>query len=155
MDDNGVVEISGTVDPKLLLKMLGKAGSKTELRWLQFGECSSNLFMPMNHNGYGGTTYSRDGRYLHSGNLLRPKLPSQSLAHNQKHDYQIANHHKHDYDQYAHNHNHHYQHPYDDYQLAYDQEHIYQQSYDNRHDYQHYDHRHDYRYEDMGCCRVM
>ncbi|KAI3456848.1 hypothetical protein Pfo_013511 [Paulownia fortunei] len=170
MDDNGVVEISGTVDPNLLLKMLGKAGRKAELRWLQFGECSSNLFMPMNHSNiggyggpgnYGGTSYAQDGRYLHSGNLPRPKLPSEeaimSSAHNTKNDYQIAYDHKHDYYQYAHDHNHHYQHSYDhkhDYQLAYDHKLDNPHSYDHRHDYQHYDHRHDnqhyrhdYRYD--------
>ncbi|KAK4406877.1 hypothetical protein Sango_0268700 [Sesamum angolense] len=45
MDQNGVVEVSGIADPNQLLKKIGKA-SRLELHWFQFGQCSSNLFMP-------------------------------------------------------------------------------------------------------------
>lgn len=45
MDQNGVVEVSGIAHPNQLLKKIGKA-SRLELHWFQFGECSSNLFMP-------------------------------------------------------------------------------------------------------------
>ncbi|KAK4439731.1 hypothetical protein Salat_0308000 [Sesamum alatum] len=161
MDDDGLVEISGAVDPNLLLKMVGKSGGKAELRWLQFGECSSNLFMPMNQ---GGASYS-DGRYLHAGNLPRAKLPShealRSSAYNQKHDYQITYDDKRDYGQDARDWNYRYQHTYDhnqdyqhgyydhrnDYQLAYDHKHAYP------HSYQQYDHAHDYQYNSYGYSR--
>ncbi|XP_020553995.1 uncharacterized protein LOC110013009 [Sesamum indicum] len=159
MDDDGLVEISGTVDPNLLLKMVGKSGRKAELRWLQFGECSSNLFMPMNQ---GGVNNSYDGRYLHAGNLPRAKLPShdalRSSAHNQKHDYQIAYDDKHDYDQDRRDWNYHYQHTYDhnqDYQHGcLDHKHHYQLAYDQKHHYPHsyrnYDHAHDSQYTSYG-----
>ncbi|KAG8386052.1 hypothetical protein BUALT_Bualt03G0108900 [Buddleja alternifolia] len=145
MDDDGVVEISGTVDPNLLLKMLGKSGRKAELRWFQFGECSSNLFMPITISGY------QDGRYLHSDNLPRPKLPShehfRSPAHHQKQDYQIAYDNRDDYaNQYYYNYQHSY-HNKQDYQHGYDYNHDYQHGYDHNHDYQHgYDHNHDYQH---------
>ncbi|KAI3449333.1 hypothetical protein Pfo_005998 [Paulownia fortunei] len=45
MDQNGVVEVSGIADPNRLLKKLGKS-RRVELQWFQFGQCSSNLFMP-------------------------------------------------------------------------------------------------------------
>ncbi|EPS68235.1 hypothetical protein M569_06537, partial [Genlisea aurea] len=59
MDEAGLVEISGTVDPNLLLKMLGRAGRKAELHWFQFGECSSNL--------YAHYPNGRGRRYQYSG----------------------------------------------------------------------------------------
>ncbi|KAL7088026.1 hypothetical protein ACP275_13G104600 [Erythranthe tilingii] len=167
MDDHGVVEIAGAVDPSMLLKMLGKSGNKAELRWLQFGECSSNLFMPVKHTNNGGyyggpTTYSQDGRYLHSGDLTRPKLPSQvslrSTAHNQTHhNYQDY------YDQYAHNHNNQDYYPLSsDYNQAYDYGHDYPKSYDYGYDCNHNDYRqvnqnygHGYRGEDIECCTIM
>ncbi|KAM7498955.1 hypothetical protein LguiA_023369 [Lonicera macranthoides] len=46
MDEDGKVEVSGTVNPKQLLKMLAKAGKRAEVCWFQFGECSSNLYVP-------------------------------------------------------------------------------------------------------------
>lgn len=73
MDDNGMVEISGTVDPSSLLRMLGRAGRAAELCWMNFGQCSSNLFMPTS----GGSANSHDGRYLHAPSHCRPKPPSQ------------------------------------------------------------------------------
>lgn len=45
MDQNGVVEVSGIADPNKLLKKLGRS-RQVELHWFQFGQCSSNLFMP-------------------------------------------------------------------------------------------------------------
>lgn len=188
MDDNGVIEISGTVEPDMLLKMLGKAGNKAELQWLQFGECSTNLFMPTNHSntigGQGSKIYPYDGRYLHSGNLPRPMLPSQENNHHQHHQ-KIAYDHPHHYDQYAHNQNHQYTLNYD----GYDQNHDYANAYDyprsydhDNYDCQHYDYDQghvdnqqyvrDYGYnysqgydgnkthyrgggDDIACCRVM
>lgn len=149
-----MVEISGTVNPSLLLKMLGRAGRSAELCWFQFGECSSNLFVATNDVGYGGgSTCSRDGRYLHASNLSRPTLPSQT--------------------NYGYDHNHHYS-SHHDFQFPY---------YDHSHDYhhrhqQHCDHTHNRPYqsgygqgrnhaqyrssslqsrggEDIGCCTVM
>ena len=46
MDEDGKVEVSGTVNPKQLPKMLAKVGKRAEVCWFQFGECSSNLHMP-------------------------------------------------------------------------------------------------------------
>lgn len=100
MDDNGVVEISGTANPSLLLKMLGRAGKSAELCWFQFGECSSNLFMATND----------DGRYLHASNLSRPKLPSQTnhgydhTHHYSPHQYAFYDrHHQHQHCDHTHN----------------------------------------------------
>ncbi|KAL6561951.1 hypothetical protein OROGR_002958 [Orobanche gracilis] len=45
MDQEGVVEVSGMSNPYKLLKKIGES-SRLELHWYQFGECSSNLFMP-------------------------------------------------------------------------------------------------------------
>ncbi|KAK4417994.1 hypothetical protein Salat_2212100 [Sesamum alatum] len=45
MDQDGVVELSGIADPNQLLKKISKS-SRVELHWFQFGQCSSNLFMP-------------------------------------------------------------------------------------------------------------
>lgn len=41
-----LLELSGFVDPKVLLKALGKAKRKMELKWIQFGQCSSFLDGP-------------------------------------------------------------------------------------------------------------
>ncbi|CAI9118812.1 OLC1v1020428C1 [Oldenlandia corymbosa var. corymbosa] len=46
IEKDGLLEVSGFVDPDLLVKALGKAKSKMELKWLQFGKCSTNLFGP-------------------------------------------------------------------------------------------------------------
>ncbi|GFZ21911.1 hypothetical protein Acr_29g0010730 [Actinidia rufa] len=89
MDEDGRIEVSGMVDPSLLLKMLAKAGKKAEICWWQFGQCSSNLYIPeykeYNWNGpyggdgwcygcshpggggYGGHGYYVDDRHLHYG----------------------------------------------------------------------------------------
>ncbi|KAL3851156.1 hypothetical protein ACJIZ3_013038 [Penstemon smallii] len=68
MDAYGLVEVSGVVDPNLLIKNLGKAGRGAQLCWFQFGQCSSNLFLPQHHHqhGYGGaaTRCIGDGRYF-------------------------------------------------------------------------------------------
>ncbi|XP_057765550.1 uncharacterized protein LOC130986225 [Salvia miltiorrhiza] len=133
MDDYGVIEISGTVDPSLLLKMLGRAGRSVELCWFQFGECSSNLFMPTNPGE--GSTYSRDGRYLHASSLSQPKLPS---INNQNcvFDHDNCYYNKHDY-----NHGHGYHH---------------QQGYEHQSGYSHGRNQTQNRGgEDIGCCRVM
>ncbi|CAK9148841.1 unnamed protein product [Ilex paraguariensis] len=103
MNEEGMVEVSGTVDPSLLLKILAKAGKRAEVCWFQFGQCSSNLYMPPDHNdyydyghngycgnygshgygglgyngGYGGNNYYSDHRYLHHrgyGTRPRPRL---------------------------------------------------------------------------------
>ncbi|KAK4714969.1 hypothetical protein R3W88_020876 [Solanum pinnatisectum] len=77
MNGDGMIEVSGNVDPKLLLKRLSKAGKKAELCWFQFGECSTNLFVnQLGYNGgqlgyYGGKL---DGRFLHYGDINNPQL---------------------------------------------------------------------------------
>ncbi|CAI9295404.1 unnamed protein product [Lactuca saligna] len=74
MENNGKVNISGYIDPTLLLKSLEKAGKTAEIVHWQYGECSTNLFEktesplplplpPINNNLYlleegGGTTPS-------------------------------------------------------------------------------------------------
>ncbi|KAA8527034.1 hypothetical protein F0562_008737 [Nyssa sinensis] len=63
MDEDGMVEVSGTVDPSLLMKMLAKAGNRAELCWFQFGQCSSNLFIPDRRGSYGGNGYYEDNGY--------------------------------------------------------------------------------------------
>ncbi|KAL6570852.1 hypothetical protein OROGR_000402 [Orobanche gracilis] len=147
MDENGMVEISGTVNPAFILKMLEKAGNKAKLHWFQFGECSSNLFMPIN----------QDGRFLQAGNLSRPNPPSQqkvigsSSATNPNHGYQFPYYNqRHDYDRRAYHPNHHYQHYYRSH------EHDYQYNYGQMHDGKKQIH---YRQTgadgDMGCCRMM
>ncbi|CAK9135170.1 unnamed protein product [Ilex paraguariensis] len=98
MNEDGMVKISGTVNPNHLLKMLAKGGKRAEMCWFQFGECSSNLYMPDQrtyydcteygycgddwlhgygeqgyYGGYGGTEYYGDDRYLHYGDRPRPK----------------------------------------------------------------------------------
>ncbi|KAL6500204.1 hypothetical protein OROHE_025570 [Orobanche hederae] len=45
MDQEGVVEVSGMSNPYKVLKKIGES-SRLEIQWYQFGECSSNLFMP-------------------------------------------------------------------------------------------------------------
>ncbi|XP_058218855.1 uncharacterized protein LOC131329628 [Rhododendron vialii] len=72
MVEDGKIEVSGTVDPNQLLKMLAsKAGKKLNICLWQFGECHSNLYLPepkpekpqqkegTNFNGY----YGYDGGY--------------------------------------------------------------------------------------------
>ncbi|CAI9778839.1 unnamed protein product [Fraxinus pennsylvanica] len=46
MDKEGIVEVCGVVNPKKLLKALGKGRKRAKLCWFQFGECSSNLLGP-------------------------------------------------------------------------------------------------------------
>ncbi|XAR56762.1 hypothetical protein NMG60_11037349 [Bertholletia excelsa] len=67
-----MTEVSGTVDPALLLKRLGKAGEHVELWWWQFGQCSSKLCLPQpqqkeisecSRNGYVGD----DGYSVYKG----------------------------------------------------------------------------------------
>lgn len=65
MNEDGAVEISGTVDPMLLLKVLGKIGKSAKLLDWKFGECSSNLDMPEYHRGY--SNYCGDNRYYSNG----------------------------------------------------------------------------------------
>ncbi|CAN4091518.1 unnamed protein product [Withania somnifera] len=91
MNTDGMVDISGTVYPNKFLKILRKARTKAELCHFQFGECSSNLFLPSRPvdngitNKYGGPNNilihsligqkqaqpghfgGRDGRFLHYG----------------------------------------------------------------------------------------
>ncbi|KAL6999135.1 hypothetical protein U1Q18_000297 [Sarracenia purpurea var. burkii] len=72
MDEDGRIEVSGTVDPSLLLKMLAKAGKGAEICWWQFGQCSSNLFIPENRkyyhdDPYAGSGYYGDDSYCHCG----------------------------------------------------------------------------------------
>ncbi|MCD7466743.1 hypothetical protein HAX54_003748 [Datura stramonium] len=79
MNGDGMIEVSGNVDPKLLLKRLSKAGKKAELCWFQFGECSSNLFIKQSDYYYGGQL---DGRFLHYGHInpqLNPHYQKKSL----------------------------------------------------------------------------
>lgn len=140
VDGHGIVEISGTADPNILLEKLGRTGRKAELQWLQFGECSNNLFITQNQSGYGGINYNQDGRYLHADNIIRPKLPSHENI------IRPSLHHIHDY-------NHHYH-----------------QSYDHNYGYSHYYDNSGYRRDegqihyrpargdddhDMACCIVM
>nr|XP_033515139.1 uncharacterized protein LOC104108461 [Nicotiana tomentosiformis] len=73
MNGDGMIEVSGNVDPKVLLKRLGKAGNKAELCWFQFGECSSNLFI--SQSDYYGQL---DGRFLHYRDQLNPQLRRRS-----------------------------------------------------------------------------
>ncbi|MCD7466744.1 hypothetical protein HAX54_003749 [Datura stramonium] len=44
--EDGKVIVSGMVDPSLLMKNLAKSGKSAELEWIQYGQCSSNLFLP-------------------------------------------------------------------------------------------------------------
>lgn len=46
MDVDGLVQVSGMIDPYVLLNKIGKAGNRAELVWLQYGDCSSYLDMP-------------------------------------------------------------------------------------------------------------
>ncbi|TMW96917.1 hypothetical protein EJD97_006551 [Solanum chilense] len=126
MNTDGTMEISGSVYPNKFLKILKKARNKAELCHLQFGQCSTNLFLPSrpidysignnkfgvpnnmllssfvgqmedNQTGYYG---GRDGRFLHYGDK-----PSQSKkSKSEKSDDHDHNHvHGHDHN---HNHNH-------------------------------------------------
>lgn len=133
MNTDGTVEISGTVDPKKILKILKKAKSKAELCHFQFGECSTNLFLPPRPidygiiaNKYGGGPNNmlissfvgqnedrpgyyggRDGRFLHYGDKLSQLKKSKSSSKEQsRHDHD----HDHDHD---HNHNHNHDHGHD------------------------------------------
>ncbi|KAL7202158.1 hypothetical protein ACSBR1_033771 [Camellia fascicularis] len=65
MDEDGRIEVSGTVDPSLLLKILAKAGNRAELCWWQFGQCSSNLYIPeyRDYHEYGSSGYNGDDSY--------------------------------------------------------------------------------------------
>lgn len=65
MNEDGAVEISGTIDPMLLLKVLGKFGKSAKLLDWKFGECPSNLYMPEYHRGY--RNYYGDNRYYSNG----------------------------------------------------------------------------------------
>ncbi|KAL1556219.1 hypothetical protein AAHA92_11871 [Salvia divinorum] len=138
MNDDGVVEISGTVDPSLLLKMLERAGRSAELCWLNFGQCSRNLFMPTS----GGSTYSYDGRYLHAPSHCRPKPPSAILPsinnQNYSSDYDSMYYDKHGYD-HGHGYRHRHQQGYE-YQSGYSHGGCQTQIHGN---------------EDIECCRVM
>ena len=102
-----MVEISGTVDPNSLLRMLGRAGRAAELCWMNAGQCSSNLVMPTS----GGSAYSHDGRYVHAPSHSRPKPPSQRAIlpsiNNQNYVY---GHDKTCYEKYGFDHVHSYQH---------------------------------------------
>ncbi|CAA3031366.1 Hypothetical predicted protein [Olea europaea subsp. europaea] len=66
MDEYGIVRVSGLIDPKLLMKKLGKAGRHAELCWFQFGQCPSNLFLPNHENphDYWMSGYDEYGRYF-------------------------------------------------------------------------------------------
>ncbi|XP_042755938.1 uncharacterized protein LOC128132578 [Lactuca sativa] len=78
MENNGNVNISGYIDPILLLKCLEKAGKTAEIVHWQYGECSRNLFekpkLPspsVNNNnlylpGYEG--YNNNGYYGYNYN---------------------------------------------------------------------------------------
>ncbi|CAN4103954.1 unnamed protein product [Withania somnifera] len=44
--EDGKVMVSGIVDPALLMKNLAKSGKSAEIEWIQYGQCSSNLFLP-------------------------------------------------------------------------------------------------------------
>ncbi|XP_059284507.1 heavy metal-associated isoprenylated plant protein 32-like [Lycium ferocissimum] len=80
MNGDGMIEVSGNIDPKVLLKRLAKAGKKAELYRFQFGECSSNLFINQS-DYYGQLGYyyggQLDGRYLHYGDI-NPQLKQSS-----------------------------------------------------------------------------
>ncbi|KAL8033464.1 hypothetical protein ABFX02_13G160400 [Erythranthe guttata] len=68
MDEYGTVEVSGMVDPNLLIKRLGKAGRAAELCWFQFGQCSTNLFLSSNlyyhHHHRSSALAVGDGRFF-------------------------------------------------------------------------------------------
>lgn len=61
MEDNGKINISGYIDPTVLLKCLRKAGKTAQIVHWQYGECSSNLFekteSPSINNGNGYYLY--------------------------------------------------------------------------------------------------
>ncbi|KAK4366120.1 hypothetical protein RND71_014000 [Anisodus tanguticus] len=128
MNKDGTVEISGTVFPNEFLKILRKARKKVELCHFQFGECSSNLFLPplaVNYginNKYGGPNYmvssltgqlgqketepagyygGRDGRFLHYGDKPSQSKKSKDSSHDHNHNHN----HIHGRD-HNHNHNH-------------------------------------------------
>lgn len=46
MHDDGLLQVSGTLDPVLLLKVLAKSGKAAKLVDWKFGGCSRNLIMP-------------------------------------------------------------------------------------------------------------
>ncbi|XP_070006938.1 uncharacterized protein [Nicotiana sylvestris] len=78
MNGDGMIEVSGNMDPKVLLKRLGKA----ELCWFQFGECSSNLFITQSdyyrQGYYYGGQLDLDGRFLHYRDQFNPQLRRRS-----------------------------------------------------------------------------
>ncbi|KAK6780688.1 hypothetical protein RDI58_022872 [Solanum bulbocastanum] len=138
MNTDGTVELSGTVYPNKFLKILKKARSKAELCHFQFGECSTNLFLPSrpidyiignkfgvpnnmlissfvgqmeNQPGYYG---GRDGRFLHYGD--KPSQPKKSKSEKSDHDHDHDNDHKHNHNHVHgrdHNHSHDHAHGHD------------------------------------------
>ncbi|KAL4554725.1 hypothetical protein LXL04_037328 [Taraxacum kok-saghyz] len=76
MENNGKINISGYIDPNLLLKCLRKLGKKAQIVHWQYGECSSNLFEKTKspsvnasypgyggYNGYGYPSYLRNNNH--------------------------------------------------------------------------------------------
>uniref|UniRef100_A0A3Q7I692 HMA domain-containing protein n=1 Tax=Solanum lycopersicum TaxID=4081 RepID=A0A3Q7I692_SOLLC len=107
MNTDGTMELSGSVYPDKFLKILKKARNKAELCHLQFGQCSTNLFLPSrpidysigsnkfgvpnnmllssfvgqmedNQTGYYG---GRDGRFLHYGDKPSQSKSEKKLEH--------------------------------------------------------------------------
>lgn len=150
MDDNGVVIISGTADPHLLLEALRKAGRSADMTFFKFGECSSNLFLQTNE------ATPRDGRYLHAAHHSRPSLPSHRAIDNQSncYDYGYDNRYYNTYgnrqDYYHDYHQQHYGYMHDDSRRSYEYEYG-----DGGNQIRSRSATQSRSGEDMSCCRVM
>lgn len=123
MNTDGTMELSGSVYPDKFLKILKKARNKAELCHLQFGQCSTNLFLPSrpidysigsnkfgvpnnmllssfvgqmedNQTGYYG---GRDGRFLHYGDKPSQSKSEKSDDHDHKHNHNHVHGHDHNH----------------------------------------------------------
>ncbi|KAM3396337.1 hypothetical protein P3S68_005343 [Capsicum galapagoense] len=96
LTEDGKVMVSGIVDPNLLMKNLAKVNKSAELEWIQFGQCSTNLFLPpkpptnnanlpSNQGPFRNFTYPRFGPPPHHGGYyglpppLRPYVPFRGI----------------------------------------------------------------------------
>lgn len=71
MDQSGVVEVSGIADPNHLLKKIGQS-NRVELHWFQFGQCSSNLFMPETKKNPPAPVQEKPSSNNNSYNIIAP-----------------------------------------------------------------------------------
>ncbi|XP_055823239.1 uncharacterized protein LOC129891779 [Solanum dulcamara] len=88
LTEGGEVTVSGMVDPTLLMKNLAKSGKSAELQWIQYGQCSSNLFLPpkppingfQNQGPFRNFSYSRFALPQHAGYYGLPPPPPPPYA---------------------------------------------------------------------------